>query len=198
MKKLIVATSNAGKLAEMKTYLAGYDCQLALKPPELEIEEKGTTFLENARLKSSQVALALGEWAIADDSGLAVEALQGAPGLHSARYGPNDAQRIARLLENLANNPQRQAQFICALALARPDGSIAAEAEGKCAGLILREPCGVGGFGYDPIFYVPQWQQSFAEMDRELKNKISHRGRAFAILLTRWPTELGLREKPSQ
>ena len=183
MKKLIVATSNPGKLQEMQEYLADLDWQLQLKPDELEIEETGTTFLANACLKASQVAAAMGEWAIADDSGLAVAALDGAPGLYSSRYGRTDSERIERLLRELGQTEQRQAEFICAIAIARPDGAIALQAEGICAGEILSEPRGKGGFGYDPIFYVPSQQQTFAEMEPALKRQLSHRGRAFAVLL---------------
>ncbi|ACK65427.1 non-canonical purine NTP pyrophosphatase, rdgB/HAM1 family [Rippkaea orientalis PCC 8801] len=188
MKKLIVATSNPGKLREMQAYLTGLDWELQLKPDSLEIEEIGSTFSENACLKASQVAKALGEWAIADDSGLAVDALNGAPGLYSARYGTTDTERIQRLLTELADNQQRQAQFICVVAIARPDGSIALQTEGICSGEILTHPRGTGGFGYDPIFYVPQQQQTFAEMPPEVKHQISHRGQAFAQLLPQLST----------
>ncbi len=183
LRKLIVATSNPGKLQEMAEYLTGLDWQLELKPQELEIAETGTTFIANARLKASEVAKALGEWAIADDSGLAVDALNGAPGIYSARYGKTDTERITRLLTALGDNPQRQAQFICAIAIARPDGTIALETEGVCPGEILTETRGDGGFGYDPIFYVPELQQTFAQMSSETKNRVSHRGKAFAQLL---------------
>lgn len=183
MKKLVVATGNPGKLTEIQEYLVGLDWQLELKPAELEIEETGITFIENACLKASQVAKAVGEWAIADDSGLAVDALDGAPGLYSARYGTSDRDRIARLLDELGEQQNRKAQFICAIAIANPDGIIALQAEGICPGEILKAPCGKGGFGYDPIFYVPQLQQTFAEMPAEVKGRISHRGRAFEKLL---------------
>ncbi|WP_107667455.1 RdgB/HAM1 family non-canonical purine NTP pyrophosphatase [Cyanothece sp. BG0011] len=182
-QKLIVATGNPGKLQEMQEYLTGLDWELHLKPPEIDIEETGTTFMENACLKASQVAKRLGEWAIADDSGLAVEALNGAPGLYSARYGNSDQERIERLLNELGNQDNRQAQFVCAIAIARPDGSIALQSEGICQGEILKTPQGNEGFGYDPIFYVPPYQQTFAQMTPELKRDVSHRGQAFALLL---------------
>ena len=188
MRKLVVATSNPGKLQEMAEYLRGLNWLLTLKPQELEIEETGATFRENACLKASQTAKALGEWAIADDSGLAVDTLDGAPGIYSARYGTTDTERIARLLKELGDNPQRQAQFVCAIAIAAPDGSIVLETEGICPGEILTAPRGVGGFGYDPIFYVPQYQQTFAEMTPETKNKVSHRGLAFEQLLPQLKT----------
>jgi XTP/dITP diphosphohydrolase len=182
MVKWVVATGNPGKLKEMQSYLTDLDLEWALKPDELDIEETGETFLENARLKASQVAQALGEWAIADDSGLAVDALNGAPGLYSARYGTTDADRIQRLLTELGDRPDRSAKFICAVAIARPDGSIAIETEGWCPGEILYAPRGEGGFGYDPIFYVPEEGMTFAEMPAATKHRISHRGQAFALL----------------
>ncbi len=183
MKTLIVATGNPGKLREMQEYLDTENWNLQLKPPELDIEETGSTFLENAALKASQIAVATQQWAIADDSGLAVEALNGAPGLYSARYGANDQERIARLLRELGNNTNRAAQFVCAIAIASPDGKIALETEGICHGEILTAPRGENGFGYDPVFYVPELEQSFAEMSPETKRKISHRGKAFEQIL---------------
>ncbi len=183
MKNLVVATSNPGKLQEMQQYLTGLNWKLQLKPSQLEIEETGQTFGENAILKASQVAQKLGEWAIADDSGLAVEALNGAPGIYSARYATTDEDRINRLLRELGENENRKAKFVCAIAIARPDGSVALETEGICTGEILKTTQGIEGFGYDPIFYVPQYQQTFAQMTPELKRDISHRGQAFAQIL---------------
>jgi XTP/dITP diphosphohydrolase len=182
-KLLVLATGNPGKLEEIQAYLEGLDIELALKPDELEIEETGDTFLANACLKASQVAMATGEWAIADDSGLEVDALDGAPGIYSARYGNNDAERIERLLLELGDELNRQAQFVCVIAIARPDGSIALQAEGVCPGEILRKPRGNNGFGYDPIFYVPEQQMTFAEMSPKIKHNVSHRGQAFKALL---------------
>ena len=184
MTLLVVATSNPGKLREMQEYLADLDWELTLKPEELEIEETGETFAENACLKASEIALATGQWAIADDSGLEVEALDGAPGVYSARYGKTDVERIERLLFELGNELNRQAQFVCVIAIARPDGSIALQAEGKCEGEILHAPRGSGGFGYDPIFYVPSQKQTFAEMPPKVKRSLSHRGQAFKALLS--------------
>jgi XTP/dITP diphosphohydrolase len=186
MPSLVVATSNPGKLKEMQAYLtdpelAGW--QLTLKPESLEIEETGTTFLENACIKASQVAKALNEWAIADDSGLSVDALNGAPGLYSARYAATNEARIERLLSELKDVESRSARFTCAIAVARPDGSIALQSEGVCPGEILREIRGSGGFGYDPVFYVPEQGLTFAEMSSEQKHRLSHRGRAFQALI---------------
>lgn len=183
MTILVVATGNPGKLREIQPYLEGLEWELQLKPPELEIDETGATFRENAALKASQIAIATSQWAIADDSGLAVDALGGAPGIYSARYGETDQARIERLLRELGDRRDRQAKFVCAIALAKPDGSIALEAEGICPGEILTAPRGQGGFGYDPIFFVPEKGLTFAEMPHEMKQKISHRGRAFQALL---------------
>lgn len=183
MVALVVATGNPGKLKELQDYLVGFTWELVLKPTELEVEETGATFLENAYLKASEVAKATGQWAIADDSGLEVEALDGAPGVFSARYGNSDTERIERLLNELGNELNREARFVCAIAVASPDGEIAIAAEGICLGRILHQPRGTGGFGYDPIFYVPEHRLTFAEMPHELKHQVSHRGRAMEILL---------------
>ena len=182
-KLLVVATGNPGKVQEMQEYLADLNLQLQLKPKDLEIEETGETFLANARLKATEVAKATGEWAIADDSGLAVDALDGRPGIYSARYAPTVAEQIERVLTELGDNSNRQAQFVCALVIAKPDGTVALETEGICRGEILYTPRGNGGFGYDPIFYVPAEEKTFAEMSGEMKRSLSHRGRAFEILL---------------
>ena len=182
-KLLVVATGNPGKVQEMQEYLSDLNLQLQLKPKDLEIEETGETFLENARLKATGVAKATGEWAIADDSGLAVDALDGRPGIYSARFAPTVAEQIERVLTELGDNSNRQAQFVCALVIAKPDGTVALEAEGICRGEILYSPRGNGGFGYDPIFYFPSEEKTFAEMSGEKKRSLSHRGEAFKILL---------------
>jgi XTP/dITP diphosphohydrolase len=187
MTKLIVATSNPGKLKEMQAYLSDSAWELTLKPAELDVEETGDTFAANAAQKASEVAVAMNAWAIADDSGLQVDALDGAPGIYSARYAASDGERIDRVLGELRERgalapPQRQAQFVCAVAVARPNGTIAARAEGICRGEILTEVRGSDGFGYDPIFYVPAKQLTFAQMSKEVKRSISHRGVAFEVI----------------
>lgn len=191
MTVLVVATGNPGKLKEMQAYLTDGAWELRLKPTELEVEETGSTFAENACLKASQVAQATGQWAIADDSGLAIAALGGAPGIYSARYAATESACIERVLQELAGAPNRTAHFVCVIAIARPDGAIVAQAEGICAGEILTAPRGQGGFGYDPIFLVPEHQQTFAEMSPDLKQAISHRGLAFELLRPQL-TQLGL------
>lgn len=183
MTTVVVATGNPGKLAELKDYLQVLDWTLSLKPEEIEVEETGATFIENARLKASEVAIATNSWAIADDSGLSVDALGGAPGVYSARYGDSDADRINRVLRELGDETNRQADFVCAIALARPDGTIALETEGRCPGSILTEGQGAGGFGYDPIFFVQAQGKTFAEMTNAEKERYSHRGIAFDQLM---------------
>ncbi|PSB03766.1 RdgB/HAM1 family non-canonical purine NTP pyrophosphatase [Merismopedia glauca] len=196
MKTLVVATTNPGKLQEMQKYLAQSGWELELMPPDMEIVETEETFAANACLKATDVAKALGKWAIADDSGLSVAALNGAPGIYSARYAKTDKQRIDRVLRELAEingdiaseteeSSLREAEFICAVAVARPDGTIALLIEGRCPGEILHEPRGDRGFGYDPIFYVPEVQLTFAEMTPEMKRSLSHRGKAFEQVLPR-------------
>jgi len=186
--KLVIASGNAGKVREFQHLLAGLNLAIEPQPDGLEVEETGSTFAENARLKAVAVANATGCWALADDSGLAVEALGGAPGVHSARYADTDAARIARLLKELATaqaaDPaaSRAARFTAALAVADPSGTIRLEVEGICPGTILKAPRGSGGFGYDPVFLVDEAGQTFAEMAKAEKARLGHRGHAFALL----------------
>jgi XTP/dITP diphosphohydrolase len=179
---LVIASGNAGKIREFDQLLAPLGLTIEPMPAGLDIEETGTTFAENARLKAVAVARATGHWALADDSGLGVTALGGAPGVQSARYAASDAARIARLLRELAGAADRSARFSAALAVAAPDGTVAIEVEGHCPGLILEAPRGQGGFGYDPVFFVPEADLTFAEMDKALKGRLGHRGRAFSLL----------------
>ena len=191
-KVLVIASGNAGKVREFSHLLAALDLEIRPQPQGLEVDETGSTFGENARIKASAVAKATGHWALADDSGLCVDALGGAPGVHSARYAEGDQARIARLLAELATangstdpahlQKNRRAQFVAALAVADPSGAVQLEVEGRCPGEILTSPRGEGGFGYDPVFYVPEAGQTFAEMAKDLKGRIGHRGRAFELL----------------
>ena len=201
LKTLVIASGNAGKIREFANLLAAFQLEIQPQPEGLEVEETGDTFAANARLKAIAVAQATGQWALADDSGLAVTALGGAPGVQSARYADSDPARIARLLAALdgANlerlqaglAPDRSANFTAALALANPAGEVVLEVEGHCPGTILEAPRGNGGFGYDPVFWVPETGQTFAEMDKTLKGRIGHRGRAFAQLAPRLAPLLG-------
>lgn len=196
MTVLVVATGNPGKVKEMQAYLADLGYSLQLKPDDLEIEETGDTFMANACLKASEVAKATGQWAIADDSGLAVEALNGAPGIYSARYGSTDDERISRLLRELSDVEDRRGQFVCAIAIARPDGEIACTTEGVCDGEILHAKRGTGGFGYDPIFYLKEQQLTFAEMTTSQKQRYSHRGKALSALRSKLPMQRLLSQGP--
>jgi XTP/dITP diphosphohydrolase len=184
MTVLVLGTGNPGKLREMQQYFdINSRWTLELKPPEIDVDETGTTFLENACLKASETAIATGKWAIADDSGLSVDALDGAPGIFSARYGLDDADRIARLLRELKDAEKRSAQFVCAIAVASPDGKVVIQEIGICPGEILHEVKGSGGFGYDPVFFVPEAGMTYAEMSDEVKRRLSHRGRAFDLVM---------------
>jgi XTP/dITP diphosphohydrolase len=179
---LVIASGNAGKVREFGHLLADLHLEIQPQPEGLEVEETGDTFAANARLKAEAVARATGCWALADDSGLSVNALGGAPGVHSARYADSDEARIARLLRELEAADDRSAQFTAALAVADPSGTIRLEVEGICPGEILEEQRGTGGFGYDPVFFVPEAGLTYAEMDKGLKGRIGHRGQAFALL----------------
>ena len=148
----------------------------------LNFQETGLTFAENAYIKAATVAAATGCCALADDSGLCVDALNGAPGIHSARYAPTETTRIIKLLTALKNTDNRKASFQAALCIAMPDGSTLATAEGHCDGLITIAPRGQGGFGYDPIFEVAHTGMTFAEMGPSRKQALGHRGRAFTLL----------------
>jgi XTP/dITP diphosphohydrolase len=193
--RLVLASGNVGKVREFARLLADLDLEISPMPQDLEVEETGTTFAANSRLKAVAVAEATGCWALADDSGLEVAALGGAPGVHSARYAATDGARIERLLNALAQAEQdankeqkqagRRARFVAVLALADPWGRVVVEVEGVCEGTILHGPLGEGGFGYDPVFWVEEAGQSFAQMDPALKARFSHRGRAVEALKPR-------------
>ena len=182
MKTLVIASGNAGKIREFQGLLQALPVSVQPQPKGVEVEETGTTFAANARLKAQAVAAATGEWALADDSGLSVDALDGAPGVHSARYAPTDLERIARLLQTLNGSDQRQAYFCAALCVAAPDGTILLEVEGRCDGLITAAPRGDQGFGYDPIFEVAGTGRTFAEMLLAEKKQHGHRVKAFSLL----------------
>ena len=182
MKTLVIASGNAGKIREFEGLLKALPVNVRPQPEGLEVEETGNTFAANARLKAIAVARATGEWALADDSGLSVDALDGAPGVHSARYAPTDPERIARLLTALNWSSQRKAHFCAALCIAAPDGRVLLEVEGRCQGQITRTARGEQGFGYDPIFEVDGTELTFAEMPLAEKKQHGHRGRAFAAL----------------
>ena len=181
--KLVLASKNKKKLVEMNDILSqlGIEvCSEAEAGVDVEVEETGTTFEENSLLKARAVMEASGMPAIADDSGLCVDALGGAPGVYSARYGGpelDDAGRYRLLLENLRGQLDRRGKFVSAICCCFPNGD-RVEARGECPGTIAYAPRGEGGFGYDPVFFVPALKKTFAELTPEEKNAISHRGNA--------------------
>lgn len=186
MATLMLATGNPGKIRELRAFLK--DWEVLGKPPDLEIEETGTTFSANARLKALGIAQATGQVALGDDSGLEVLALKGRPGVYSARWGASDPERIQRLLTELGDQPDRRARFVACMVLADPSGIIA-EVEGVMDGEILRAPQGSGGFGYDPVFYYPPFGVTLAQMTLDQKQSVSHRGQALRLLyptLEKW------------
>ena len=181
--KLVLASKNQKKLTEMNDILArlGVEvCSEAEAGVDLEVEETGTTFEANSLLKAKAVMEASGLPAIADDSGLCVECLGGAPGVYSARYGGEGLDDIARyrlLLENMRGQMTRAAKFVSVITCCFPNGDVLT-ARGECAGTIAYAPMGEGGFGYDPVFFVPELKKTFAQLSAEEKNAVSHRGRA--------------------
>jgi XTP/dITP diphosphohydrolase len=184
---LVIATRNKGKTKEIKELLKDFPVDIKNLDdfgPIPHLEEDGNTFDENAYKKASFAARILGLPALADDSGLIVEALDGAPGVHSARYaGENatDEQRYLKLLEDMKGKSNRKAAFECVISIAVPTGP-ALTYEARCEGLITTEPAGSNGFGYDPVFFYPPYNKTFAQITGEEKNRISHRGKALAEL----------------
>ena len=186
--KFVLATQNQKKLREMSDILSGFGVEVVTPKSlgiDLEVEETGTTFAENAMLKAKAICEAANLPAIADDSGLCVDALAGAPGVYSARYGGeglDDVGRYRLLLENLRGQTTRTAHFACAIACAFPNGDTLT-AEGKVDGTIAYAPMGEGGFGYDPIFFYPPLRKSFGQLTAEEKHGISHRGKALEVFV---------------
>ena len=184
---LVLGTRNKKKRTELEYLLRGYQ-QIALRtlddfPESIDVEETGTTFQANAELKATQQAKLLGQWVLGEDSGLSVEALDGAPGIYSARFAgepANDANNNALLLEKLAGVPEsaRTAWYTSHMALSDPDGNVVINCEGRCYGRILEEERGSSGFGYDPMFLLPEYHLTFGQMGDAVKSVLSHRARA--------------------
>ena len=188
--KVVLASKNPHKLVEISKITEKFGFELVLQSQlgiDLDVEETGTTFEENSFLKADAVMRATGLPALADDSGIAVDALNGEPGIYSARYGFDDSLddwgRLQLLLKNTQSVPdgQRQAQFVCVITLVFPDGRVI-QARGEIHGELLRAPAGSGGFGYDPIFYYPPFGKTLAEATSEEKNQVSHRAVALREL----------------
>ena len=196
MKQVVIATKNKGKAKDFEALFTPLGFEVVTMfdvAPDMEIEETGTTFEENAVLKAETLAKALNMIVIADDSGLVVDALDGAPGVYSARYAGDhdDEANIVKVLENLADVPEekRTARFMCALAIAGPEMDTTT-VFGTCEGVILEEKRGTNGFGYDPIFFVPEKDRAMAELTPAEKGAISHRGNAIRKLADALPTLL--------
>lgn len=184
--KLVLASKNAHKLVEMRDILSQLGVEVVLESEvgvDVDVEETGATFEENAFLKARAVMEASGLPAIADDSGLCVDALNGAPGVYSARYGGeglDDTGRYRLLLENMKGQMPRTAKFVSVITCCFPNGDVLT-ARGECPGTIAFAPQGEGGFGYDPVFFVPPLKKTFAQLTAEEKNAISHRGKALEV-----------------
>ncbi len=189
---LVIGSRNAKKRDELVGLLAprGIEVKTLADFPDLthEVEEDGDSFEHNARKKATEYAKALGQWVLADDSGVCIDALGGAPGVYSAHYAGkhgDDAANNALVLEKLADLPpeKRGAHYVAMLVLADPEGSVRAETRGECHGRILTEPHGAGGFGYDPLFEVREYHRTFGQMGPAVKRAISHRSRAMRAML---------------
>lgn len=187
--KVVLASHNKHKLAEISKITEQFNMELVLQSElgvDIDVEETGTTFEENSFLKANAVMQATGLPALADDSGIAVDALNGEPGIYSARYGfdesLDDWGRLQLLLKNTEQVPdgQRQAQFVCVITMVTPEGQVI-QARGEVHGELLRAPAGEGGFGYDPIFYYPPYGATLAQVSAEEKNKVSHRANALRV-----------------
>ncbi|PID77360.1 MAG: Non-canonical purine NTP pyrophosphatase [Deltaproteobacteria bacterium] len=192
IKLIILATSNQNKVKEFQKMLGDFDIEIKSIgdfPNLPQPVEDGETFDDNAYIKASHAAKILGLPAIADDSGLVVEALDGAPGVYSARYAGEDAtddDNCQKLLKEMENHRNRKAKFVCNLSIAVPSGP-ALTYEAECEGIILREKRGSSGFGYDPLFYFEEYGKTFAELSMEEKNQVSHRGKALAEFKSELP-----------
>lgn len=183
--KVVFASKNKGKIREVKQLFSSIGIEILTVPDDFEVIENGETFLENAVKKAKEAVKVTNTIALADDSGLMVDALNGEPGIHSSRYADNDTNRINKLLQALNNVPKekRQARFICSMALVDKNGSLLHSTEGVCEGEIIFEPRGNDGFGFDPVFFLPELKLTMAEIPLEKKNTISHRSRAFSQML---------------
>lgn len=188
--KIVFATGNPHKLAEINEISKGSGVEFILPPENFNPDETGETFEENSYIKAHEAAKLSGCISLADDSGLCVEALNGAPGIHSARYADTPQARIDKLLKNLTPFGNRKAKFVCAMTLVDEFGNILNKEIGECYGQIAKNQSGINGFGYDPIFLVDGYNITMADMSEELKNSISHRSVALNKMITYIQTNL--------
>jgi len=182
-QKYVLATANPGKIKEMREILSKLDIDVVTRDDlgiDIDIEESGTTFLENSTIKAEAICKLAGIPAIADDSGLIVDALNGEPGVYSSSFGGDNLTAYERcdfLLNKMVKTEQRKAKFVCTIVCAFPDGELLA-ATGECNGIITDKPAGDGGFGYDPVFQPDGYEKTMAQLTTDEKNRISHRGKA--------------------
>lgn len=181
--KIILATSNPHKLQEIKNIAKNINFDLELVDKDFDPIENGRTFKENAYIKACEASKLTGELALADDSGLCIDCLSGAPGIYSARYAPTAQERIKKVLDNLSGEINRNAHFECNMVLVNPEGKVLFSSVGRIDGYISKQPSGTNGFGYDPIFFVPQLNKTMAEMSMEEKNTLSHRAKALIPMI---------------
>jgi XTP/dITP diphosphohydrolase len=185
LESIVFASKNKGKIREVKQLFAGINVEILPVPDIFDPLENGETFLDNAKIKAIEAVKLTQQAALADDSGLVVDALDGAPGVHSSRYAENDSARIHKLLDAMKNvaDDKRTARFVCAMALVDQKGTVLHMTSGVCEGLIIHEPRGSDGFGFDPIFFVSEKNCTLAQIPLEEKNTLSHRAKALKKML---------------
>lgn len=188
--KIVFATGNSHKLQEINEISKGSGIEFILPSDNFDPDETGITFEENSYIKAKEAAILSKNISLADDSGLCVEALDGAPGIHSARYAPTAEERIGKLLTNLTHASNRKAKFVCAMTLVDENGNVLDKEIGECYGEIAKSQSGINGFGYDPIFVVDGYGVTMADMSEDLKNKISHRSKALEKIISYVRSEL--------
>lgn len=185
MFKLVIATGNKNKVKEIKPLLESANIQIIELEGEFNPEETGNTFEENSYIKAFEAAKIMQIPALADDSGLVIDALDGMPGIYSARYAKTTELRIQRVLNELKDTEpdKKTARFVCAVSVVNPDGNVLFSHAGICEGLIIDKKMGINGFGYDPIFFIPELNKTMAELTLEEKNRYSHRGKAISAVV---------------
>ncbi|WP_186543961.1 non-canonical purine NTP pyrophosphatase [Synechococcus sp. ROS8604] len=192
VRTLTIASGNPRKVAEIEAMLGPLPLKVVLQPPELEVEEMGASYFENALLKASAAAQLTGTWSLADDSGLEVDALDGAPGLYTARLAPTDDEKIAKLLQSMADQPYRSARFCSTMVLCSPDGASIESSEGICWGEILKSVAYPGG-GLESLFWIRETRCSYGEMTAAQLSRLGSRGKAAREMAPRLRAQLGIR-----